>query len=373
VRPPWAFSFYGISCSWGPRDASEISVQISGGGGTKNNALSGYIGKGILPGQTMLVDSAIIGLVTLAAARPASQIDPAIDTNSHSDPAWRSALSSPNGIGNGGRWHGDAKRLSTSHGPRLQLARWALPARPQTGPAGARTIMRGSTTRLPLGDEVENPEPDDPAVESPHAHRGGGYLHRYQFSSSASVPGASSSRSSAPGVGLRRLDVHGRDHGAARPSHGDEPVDAFGRLRAAAGYSRLPYAARATAYYLQGLRACPPSQGFPDVSLVVARRLSIVAGRSLGMGIGRAAHTRLLVQFHRAQQPAGTSTPQLYGPSWRRGRPDMPSRIGVAPPDPLPALVALLETSSCHDAAARACRFGLARCCLGVLCFGGVS
>src|SRR3989442_1656491 len=64
------------------------------------------------------------------------------------------------------------------------------------------------------------------------------------------------------------------------------------------GYSRVPHAAAKEGYFFKLFARLHPTQGFPNVSLVVLGVLSIVAGFvSLGMVIDALLTTRILVQF----------------------------------------------------------------------------
>src|SRR5687767_7614379 len=64
------------------------------------------------------------------------------------------------------------------------------------------------------------------------------------------------------------------------------------------GYSRVPYAAAKDGYFFRVFARLHPSQGFPNVSLVVLGVLAIFAGfLSLGMVIDALITTRILVQF----------------------------------------------------------------------------
>src|SRR5438552_2532392 len=64
------------------------------------------------------------------------------------------------------------------------------------------------------------------------------------------------------------------------------------------GYSRVPYAAAKEGYFFKMFARLHPSQGFPNVSLVVLGVLSIVAGFvSLRIVIDAWITTRILVQF----------------------------------------------------------------------------
>src|SRR5256884_4323753 len=99
------------------------------------------------------------------------------------------------------------------------------------------------------------------------------------------------------------------------------------------GCSRVPYAAAKDGYFFKVFARLHPSQGFPNVSLVVLGVLSIVAGFvSLGMVIDALITTRILVQFI-GQIGAVTLL--------RRRAPELPrpDRLWVYP---VPSLLALL-------------------------------
>src|SRR5256886_11851352 len=127
------------------------------------------------------------------------------------------------------------------------------------------------------------------------------------------------------------------------------------------GYSRLPYSGGKEGYFFNVFAQLHPSQGFPNVSLVVLGVLSIVAGFvSLGMVIDALITTRILVQFI-GQIGAVTVL--------RRRAPDQPraSRMGVYS---VPSLVALLGWIFIFATTPPAViAFGLGALLLGVACF----
>src|SRR6266478_2804064 len=131
------------------------------------------------------------------------------------------------------------------------------------------------------------------------------------------------------------------------------------------GYSRVPYAAAKEGYFFKLFARLHPTQGFPNVSLVVLGVLSIVAGFvSLGTVIDALITTRILVQFI-GQIGAVTLL--------RRRAPDMlrPYRMWLYP---VPSLVALLGWIFIFATTPpRVIAFGLGALLLGAVCFGAWS
>src|SRR2546426_1072406 len=131
------------------------------------------------------------------------------------------------------------------------------------------------------------------------------------------------------------------------------------------GYSRVPYAAAKDGYFFKVFARLHPSQGFPNVSLVVLGVLSILAGFvSLGMVIDALITTRILVQFI-GQIGAVTLL--------RRRAPDMPRpyRMWLYP---VPSLVALLGWIFIFATTPpTVVGFGLGALVLGAVCFGAWS
>ncbi len=131
------------------------------------------------------------------------------------------------------------------------------------------------------------------------------------------------------------------------------------------GYSRVPYAAAKEGYFFKLFARLHPTQGFPNVSLVVLGVLSIVAGFvSLGMVIDALITTRILVQFI-GQIGAVTLL--------RRGAPHMPRpyRMWLYPVPSLVALVGWIFVFATTPPTVVA--FGLGALLLGLVCFGAWS
>ena len=131
------------------------------------------------------------------------------------------------------------------------------------------------------------------------------------------------------------------------------------------GYSRVPYAAAKEGYFFKMVARLHPSQGFPNVSLVVLGVLSIVAGFvSLGMVIDALITTRILVQFI-GQIGAVTLL--------RRRAPHMPRpyRMWLYPVPSLVALVGWIFVFATTPPTVVA--FGLGALLLGLVCFGAWS
>ncbi len=131
------------------------------------------------------------------------------------------------------------------------------------------------------------------------------------------------------------------------------------------GYSRVPYAAAKEGYFFKAFARLHPSQGFPNVSLVVLGVLSIVAGFvSLGMVIDALITTRILVQFI-GQIGAVTLL--------RRRAPHMPRpyRMWLYPMPSLVALVGWIFVFATTPPTVVA--FGLGALLLGLVCFGAWS
>ena len=128
------------------------------------------------------------------------------------------------------------------------------------------------------------------------------------------------------------------------------------------GYSRVPYAAAKDGYFFKVFARLHPSQGFPNVSLLVLGVLSILAGFvSLGMVIDALITTRILVQFI-GQIGAVTLL--------RRRAPDLPRpyRIWLYPVPSLVALVGWIFIFATTPPAVIA--FGLGALLVGTACFG---
>src|SRR6266550_7135714 len=131
------------------------------------------------------------------------------------------------------------------------------------------------------------------------------------------------------------------------------------------GYSRVPYAAAQDGYFFKVFARLHPSQGFPNVSLVVLGVLSILAGfASLRMVIDALITTRILVQFM-GQIGAVTLL--------RRRAPDMPRpyRMWLYPLPSLVALVGWIFVFATTPPTVVA--FGLGALLLGLVCFGAWS
>jgi amino acid transporter len=131
------------------------------------------------------------------------------------------------------------------------------------------------------------------------------------------------------------------------------------------GYSRVPYAAAKDGYFFKVFARLHPSQGFPNVSLMVLGVISILAGFvSLGMVIDALITTRILVQFI-GQIGAVTLL--------RRREPDLPRpyRMWLYP---LPSLVALLGWIFIFATTPpTVIAFGLGALVLGIVCFAAWS